>query len=429
MTQGTGRPTGRGSATRFDPSASLDELPHLVAAHDERGHAGILDDLPLPRFDLRAIDEQLRPAIADLVEFVVADLDDESAVPVRGGAVEHNVRQVTEHALRQFALAVESGSPQIDTAPYRELGRRHARAGWPLRDLTVMISRGGQALWRRVRTASPPGTDPDALLATCESIFTFTAAVSSAAVEGFLEASAATGSLLRRRRLEFARTLAYGAEPPADGFEPEAAAIGWRLPPKLAVAIAAPGTNLPGLLPARVLVVPEGSRWLLLVPATEDDDAVTLPAPDAGTIALGPVVPWRQAADSTSLAEELLELIDAGVVPGGGIRRCDDHATSLLLAAHPTLGGVLAQRWLAPLYELPEARREPLLETLEAWLESPGQYTFLAERLHVHVRTVRYRVDRLREVLGDVVDDPDQRLELALALRADRNLDLEQSEP
>lgn len=424
MTQAAGRSVAHGTA-RFDPALPLEALPELVAAHDGRGHAGILDDLPLPSFDLRVIDEQLRPAIADLVELVVADLDDESRVPVRGGAVERNVRQVTEHALRQFAQAVESGSTRIDTAPYRELGRRHARAGWPLRDLTVMISRGGQALWRRVRTTSPPGTDPEALLATCESILTFSAAVSSAAVEGYLDASAATDSYLRRRRLEFARALAHGTGAPAEGFEAEAAAIGWRLPPKLAVAIAAPGTNLPGLLPARVLVVPEGSRWLLLVPATEDGDDVALPAPGSGTVALGPVVAWQDAAASTSLAEELLELVATGIVPAGGIRRCDDHATSLLLAAHPTLGGVLARRWLAPLYELPEHRRVPLLETLEAWLETPGQYTYLAERLHVHVRTVRYRVDRLRAVLGDVVDDPELRLELALALRADRDLELE----
>jgi DNA-binding PucR family transcriptional regulator len=35
----------------------------------------------------------------------------------------------------------------------------------------------------------------------------------------------------------------------------------------------------------------------------------------------------------------------------------------------------------------------------------------------VHVQTVRYRVGRLRDVLGDALDDPEARLELALALR------------
>ena len=35
----------------------------------------------------------------------------------------------------------------------------------------------------------------------------------------------------------------------------------------------------------------------------------------------------------------------------------------------------------------------------------------------MHVQTVRYRLDRLRDLLGEALDDPEGRLELALALR------------
>ncbi|MFL6152631.1 MAG: helix-turn-helix domain-containing protein [Ornithinibacter sp.] len=42
----------------------------------------------------------------------------------------------------------------------------------------------------------------------------------------------------------------------------------------------------------------------------------------------------------------------------------------------------------------------------------------VAERLHVHPQTVRYRVAQLRELFGDSLDDPDARFELALALRS-----------
>jgi DNA-binding PucR family transcriptional regulator len=41
----------------------------------------------------------------------------------------------------------------------------------------------------------------------------------------------------------------------------------------------------------------------------------------------------------------------------------------------------------------------------------------MAERLGLHVQTVRYRLKGLRELLGDALDDPDERFELALALR------------
>jgi DNA-binding PucR family transcriptional regulator len=38
--------------------------------------------------------------------------------------------------------------------------------------------------------------------------------------------------------------------------------------------------------------------------------------------------------------------------------------------------------------------------------------------LHVHPQTARYRIAKLRELLGDQLDDPDARFELELALRA-----------
>jgi DNA-binding PucR family transcriptional regulator len=42
----------------------------------------------------------------------------------------------------------------------------------------------------------------------------------------------------------------------------------------------------------------------------------------------------------------------------------------------------------------------------------------MAAEMHVHPQTARYRVARLRELLGDQLDDPDARFELELALRA-----------
>jgi DNA-binding PucR family transcriptional regulator len=42
----------------------------------------------------------------------------------------------------------------------------------------------------------------------------------------------------------------------------------------------------------------------------------------------------------------------------------------------------------------------------------------MAEELHVHPQTARYRIGRLRELLGDDLDDPDARFELEIALRA-----------
>ena len=42
----------------------------------------------------------------------------------------------------------------------------------------------------------------------------------------------------------------------------------------------------------------------------------------------------------------------------------------------------------------------------------------IARELHVHAQTVRYRLDQLRELFGDDLEDPDARFELSLAVRA-----------
>ncbi|MCK0173084.1 PucR family transcriptional regulator [Mycolicibacterium sp. F2034L] len=63
--------------------------------------------------------------------------------------------------------------------------------------------------------------------------------------------------------------------------------------------------------------------------------------------------------------------------------------------------------------------QDPILaETLAAYLDGFGDIAAVARRLHVHANTVRYRVRRLESILGDSLDDADDRLVLALSLRA-----------
>ena len=62
---------------------------------------------------------------------------------------------------------------------------------------------------------------------------------------------------------------------------------------------------------------------------------------------------------------------------------------------------------------------EPMLaNTLQAYLDGFGDIAAVAQRLHVHPNTVRYRVRRIEKLLSTSLDDPDDRLVLALGLRA-----------
>ena len=42
----------------------------------------------------------------------------------------------------------------------------------------------------------------------------------------------------------------------------------------------------------------------------------------------------------------------------------------------------------------------------------------MAAEMQIHPQTARYRIARLRELLGDQLDDPDTRFELEVALRS-----------
>jgi DNA-binding PucR family transcriptional regulator len=98
-----------------------------------------------------------------------------------------------------------------------------------------------------------------------------------------------------------------------------------------------------------------------------------------------------------------------------------ERLLDLVLVSDIALSGDLAARALAPLDALPAGQRTRLIETLSAWLDAHGEARPAADALHVHVQTVRYRLDRLREVMGDdALDDAERRLELALALRVRR---------
>lgn len=72
---------------------------------------------------------------------------------------------------------------------------------------------------------------------------------------------------------------------------------------------------------------------------------------------------------------------------------------------------------------LGESAANPRLsESLATLLESGCRWSEAAERLGIHRHTLRYRMDRLREQTGRHPDEPEQRMELWLAVKAGQAL-------
>ncbi|MFI5282145.1 MAG: PucR family transcriptional regulator [Candidatus Dormibacterales bacterium] len=75
-----------------------------------------------------------------------------------------------------------------------------------------------------------------------------------------------------------------------------------------------------------------------------------------------------------------------------------------------------SRRHLGPLIEHDRARKGNLVATLRAYLET-GEQQRAAQRLRVHPNTLRYRLDRIREISSVDLEDPETRLNIAVALR------------
>jgi hypothetical protein len=136
---------------------------------------------------------------------------------------------------------------------------------------------------------------------------------------------------------------------------------------------------------------------------------------------VGPTLNWRQVPEAVRLAELTAQLVAHGADGTDDQARvgpvfADDHLTTLALRGEPGALAVLAARRLAPLSALRSAPRQRLLETLNSWLRHWGSRADVAAELYIHPQTVSYRLKRLRELLGDDLDDPTARFELLLAL-------------
>ena len=93
----------------------------------------------------------------------------------------------------------------------------------------------------------------------------------------------------------------------------------------------------------------------------------------------------------------------------------DEVIPQLVLAQNPLLSERFVAHSLGRLLDPKVRNREQLLETLEAYL-AKGSVKDAASSLGLHRHTVLYRLEKLKELLGEDLDVPATRLRLQLAL-------------
>jgi DNA-binding PucR family transcriptional regulator len=133
--------------------------------------------------------------------------------------------------------------------------------------------------------------------------------------------------------------------------------------------------------------------------------------------AVGPAVSWREAGRSLRLARALLQ-VGARDSAAEEPRWVADHLLAIALDDVDGALGELRAARLAPLERLGDGARTRLQPTLLTWCQQQGNRAATARALGVHEQTVRYRMNQLRDLFGDALQDPDARFEIELSLRA-----------
>jgi hypothetical protein len=364
-----------------------------------------------------AVAAPLRPCVPTLVDEVIDAV--QTAVP-EYEALDPAVTRGVHVALDGFLDLVEGGDetrmPGRDV--YERFGQAEARNGRSLDALLTAYRAGARVAWRGFAAAGhEAGVDPEALYTLAEAIFAYIDEISAASAEGHAREQSAAAREQQERRRRLVDALLRDPQPPDVWGLAQAA--GWELPARVA-ALAFDG-DAPERVDARLAALAlvariEGVGWAFVPdPFAPGRRAELERALGGAGAAIGPEVVSAEAARSARRARLAL-----GLEGTAGLIVADDHLLDLILGRDEELSRELAQRRLSPLDDLPPASRDRLLDTLRAWLDAHGEARPAAAALHVHVQTVRYRLGQLRDLLGDDLDDPAARLELALALRVVR---------
>lgn len=389
------------------------------------GRTGQLWSL-LPR-ELSAL---FRPQVLDVSDEVLREI--QSSVPEYArpleGAFGRTITAGVQQGILQFVDRLGDPSlPDDDRKQvFAQLGRHELGQGRNLDLLHTAYRVGARVTWRRMsEVGTAAGLSVSTLCLLAEAIFAYLDELSALSVEGHAAAQAREAGTVERRRRRLLDIILAVPPAPAPVIAKLAAAAEWVVPEQvMAVALEVPEAagDLPPLdVGAEFLADLEGAAPILLLPDPDEETRRTLEKAARGRrIAVGPQVVLTEAAQSLRWARQALTLVRVGALPDAPVTWCEEHLSDLWLFSDPFLIKQLAKQILAPLAGLTPKQYTKLAETLLAWLETRGNVKDVARRLSIHPQTVRARMQEVETLFEQRLQDPQQRFELVLALRASR---------
>ncbi|MFJ9175098.1 PucR family transcriptional regulator [Streptomyces sp. NPDC102360] len=382
--------------------------------------------------ELVAWAEQHLPALIDDVCAATRErIDlyrDESIVPA------DEVRASIAANLRFILTGLAEPDVVPDLSAPSDTGRRRAHQQAPLPEVLRCYRIACAMLWdlfveHARRVARPDFLD--ALLSTSSTLWRLSDEHALALTEAYRSATAELLVAQQRRRSALMEALFTGQLVPESGSWEVGRLLGLPLDTKLMVAAA----ETAGLAEESLVGVERVLSRLGIVSAWH-----LTPVLQAGVIALRDgqreeaLSVLRAAATSRtgvstayeSLADtpRMLHLARTALadLPVGkpAVREFSTSPLAALIAYDPDEGRRLAKEVLGPVLALPAEDRIALLRTLQAYVDHAGSAENAGRVLHCHPNTVRYRLNRVRELTGRSLNDPRSLAELVTATDAVR---------
>ena len=187
-----------------------------------------------------------------------------------------------------------------------------------------------------------------------------------------------------------------------------------------AVRRAADETQLHALIGARsnsvVIVAGGGGDWAALRAATLHE----LGGGGECRIGVGEPCDRPSGLPRSYREAELALRMQAAAAVSDQVSSYADLGVFRMLAALPEQRDVerFVRQWLGALIDYDARRGTELVNTLSEYLEQGGNHAVTSRRLSVHRNTLKYRMQRIRELSGLDPSQPDVRFNLQLAARA-----------
>ncbi|MEU4607336.1 helix-turn-helix domain-containing protein [Kribbella sp. NPDC023972] len=338
-----------------------------------------------------------------------------------------------------------------ELAIVRELGRRAAEQGIPAGRVADLYLSAAWRMWRDLPDVVPY-RDRDTVRASAQAVLRAVGEAIAVLVDSY---QVATKHLIRQEeslRRELVDDLLRG-DPDVAGMVERAEPFGLDLGRPHQVVLARPADGLPeadasvNMLEAfildrfgdrEVLVATKEGLLVVLIPATTPGTAPRTVNQGVGTLIHDALIrhrsgrEWRVStgrpypgsygiARSYEEAREALTLADRLRLDTPVVDAQDMLVYRVLVRDQAAIVDLI-QAVLTPLTGA-RGGAEPLLRTLEAYFATGEVATDAARRLNVSVRTVTYRLTKVRELTGHDPGDPGQRFILHIAVLGARLLD------